>query len=191
MVTLQCSFCLWAGHCVSFLLPMTLQPQQLCYVCCNCWFNLIYWSHAGFQLQICLIMCYLFAWCQRLKTALSGLEQGDSFSCLRKHGQDTHMSLLTCDTLVCTYCLLPGLNSGPYRRDRWSSFSWLRELSAPTEVAPAGSWLSWSITSRPLSSAIWWMRSSTCSWGVVSVIAELMESSMTWCRKEMAVSYGT
>lgn len=76
-------------------------------------------------------------------------------------------------------------HTDPYRRDNRSSFSCCRELSAPTEEAPAGSWLSLSITSRPLSSAIWWMRSSTCSWGVVSVIAEPMESSITWCRNEM------
>ncbi|PWA22143.1 hypothetical protein CCH79_00020167, partial [Gambusia affinis] len=79
---------------------------------------------------------------------------------------------------------LPGQAGDPYRRDSWSSLSWLRELSPPSDVAPAGSWFSWSITSRPPSSAIWWMRSSTCSWGVVSVMAELMESSITWCSYE-------
>lgn len=76
---------------------------------------------------------------------------------------------------------VPSAQTGTYRRDKLSSLSWLWELSAPTEVAPAGSSLNLSITSRPLSSAICWIRLSTCSWGVVSVIAEPMESSITWC----------
>lgn len=63
-------------------------------------------------------------------------------------------------------------------RDSWSS--WLRTELSPTAEAPSGSWLSWSRTSRPFSSAICTMRLSTCSCGVVSVVAELMESSITW-----------
>ena len=63
-------------------------------------------------------------------------------------------------------------------RDSWSS--WLRTELSPTAEAPSGSWLSWSSTSRPFSSAICRMRLSTCSCGVVSVVAELMESSITW-----------
>lgn len=62
-------------------------------------------------------------------------------------------------------------------RDSWSS--WLRTELSPTAEAPSGSWLSWSSTSRPFSSAICRMRLSTCSCGVVSVVAELMESSIT------------
>lgn len=85
--------------------------------------------------------------------------------------------------LTWTCCKLQ-IKTASYRRDSWSSFSWTRELSPLSEVAPAGSSLSWSITSRPFCSAIWWIRSSTCSWGVVRVIAELIESSITWCSKE-------
>lgn len=126
-----------------------------------------------------------------MKRVLPGIWE-DSVSCWRKPESDTQTLLLTCNPVVTdgTYCLVPSTDTGPHRRDSWSSLSWLRELSAPTEVAPAGSWLSWSITSRPLSSAIWWIRSSTCSWGVVSVIAELMESSITWCRTERDGSRG-
>ena len=69
---------------------------------------------------------------------------------------------------------------GTYRRESWSSLSCLLEVSPPREAAPAGSWFSWSMTSRPLSSAIWWIRLSTCSCGVVSVVAELIASSITW-----------